>query len=237
MAAKGAYSSHLKVEGELERCRAEGHWDRMLELVRQLQAQGVPGGGGRKSSPSSRLVSLDTEDFGKLLLAEALLEQCLKENHAKIKDCSPLLEKNEQRISEAKNYLSSILTHGRLPPQYMCEAMLILGKLHYVEGSYRDAISMYARAGIDGMSMEHKPLYQMRLLSEAFVIKACLQLLGGTQSWWSEVLPGRPLLRTPSQLHRLALPPDREGGGSDRLFREGLLDRSGVPAGIGKDHK
>ncbi|XP_062065379.1 tetratricopeptide repeat protein 7A isoform X2 [Lepus europaeus] len=111
------------------------------------------------------------KDFGKLLLAEALLEQCLKENHAKIKDCMPLLEKNEQRMNEAKNYLSSILTHGRLPPQYMCEAMLILGKLHYVEGSYRDAISMYARAGIDGMSMEHKPLYQMRLLSEAFVIK------------------------------------------------------------------
>lgn len=56
-------------------------------------------------------------------------------------------------------------------PQYMCEAMLILGKLHYVEGSYRDAISMYARAGIDDMSMENKPLYQMRLLAEAFVIK------------------------------------------------------------------
>ena len=56
-------------------------------------------------------------------------------------------------------------------PQYLCEAMLILGKLHYVEGSYRDAISMYARAGIDDMSMENKPLYQMRLLAEAFVIK------------------------------------------------------------------
>ncbi|XP_064220122.1 tetratricopeptide repeat protein 7A isoform X4 [Aotus nancymaae] len=74
-------------------------------------------------------------------------------------------------MSEAKNYLSSILNHGRLSPQYMCEAMLILGKLHYVEGSYRDAISMYARAGIDDISMENKPLYQMRLLSEAFVIK------------------------------------------------------------------
>nr|XP_037862823.1 tetratricopeptide repeat protein 7A isoform X6 [Chlorocebus sabaeus] len=74
-------------------------------------------------------------------------------------------------MSEAKNYLSSILNHGRLTPQYMCEAMLILGKLHYVEGSYRDAISMYARAGIDDVSMENKPLYQMRLLSEAFVIK------------------------------------------------------------------
>lgn len=56
-------------------------------------------------------------------------------------------------------------------PQYMCEAMLILGKLHYVEGSYRDAVSMYARAGIDDIAMENKPLYQMRLLSEAFVIK------------------------------------------------------------------
>lgn len=56
-------------------------------------------------------------------------------------------------------------------PRHMCEAMLILGKLHYVEGSYRDAISMYARAGIDDLSMENKPLYQMRLLAEAFVIK------------------------------------------------------------------
>lgn len=70
--------------------------------------------------------------------------------------------------TSGKNLLTSSLS---LQPQYMCEAMLILGKLHYVEGSYRDAISMYARAGIDGMSMEHKPLYQMRLLAEAFVIK------------------------------------------------------------------
>uniref|UniRef100_A0A9L0SPT5 Tetratricopeptide repeat domain 7A n=1 Tax=Equus caballus TaxID=9796 RepID=A0A9L0SPT5_HORSE len=172
MAAKGAHGSHLKMESELERCRAEGHWDRMPELVRQMQTLVVPGGGGgRRASPSAAFTSLDTDDFGKLLLAEALLEQCLKENHAKIKDSIPLLEKNEPKINEARNYLSSILNQGRLLPQYMCEAMLILGKLHYVEGSYRDAISMYARAGIDDMCMENKPLYQMRLLAEAFVIK------------------------------------------------------------------
>lgn len=69
-------------------------------------------------------------------------------------------------------------------PQYMCEAMLILGKLHYVEGSYRDAVSMYARAGIDDISVENKPLYQMRLLSEAFVIKGSCERLFG--------LPRRP---------------------------------------------
>ncbi|XP_036291123.1 tetratricopeptide repeat protein 7A isoform X4 [Pipistrellus kuhlii] len=172
MAAKGAHGSHLKVEGELERCRAEGLWHRVPLLVRQMKALVVHGGvGNRRSLPSALFTSQDTDDFEKLLLAESLLEQCLKENNAKIKDFIPLLEKNEPKMNEAKNYLSSILNHGKLSPRYMCEAMLILGKLHYVEGSYRDAISMYARAGIDDMSMENKPLYQMRLLAEAFVIK------------------------------------------------------------------
>ncbi|XP_036081119.1 tetratricopeptide repeat protein 7A isoform X1 [Rousettus aegyptiacus] len=180
MAAKGAHGSHLKIESELERCRAEGHWDRMLELVRHMQSLVVPSGGGsRRAVPSAMVTSLDADDFGKLLLAEALLEQYLKENNTKIKDSIPLLEKNEPKMNDARSYLSSILNHGKLSPQYMREAMLILGKLHYVEGSYRDAISMYARAGIDNMSVENKPLYQMRLLAEAFVIKARLQLLGG----------------------------------------------------------
>ncbi|XP_006778690.1 PREDICTED: tetratricopeptide repeat protein 7A isoform X1 [Myotis davidii] len=172
MAAKGSHGSHLKVESELERCRAEGLWDRMPQLVRQMRALVLPSGGGSRRAISSALFTPpDTDDFGKLLLAESLLEQCLKENNAKIKDSIPLLEKNEPKMNEAKNYLSSILNHGKLSSRYMCEAMLILGKLHYVEGSYRDAISMYARAGIDDMSMENKPLYQMRLLAEAFVIK------------------------------------------------------------------
>ena len=55
------------------------------------------------------------DDLGKLLLAEALLEQCLKGNHAAIKDSIPLLEKNEPKMNEARNHLSSILNHGKLP--------------------------------------------------------------------------------------------------------------------------
>lgn len=58
-----------------------------------------------------------------------------------------------------------------LQPKYMTETMLILGKLHYVEGSYRDAISMYAKAGIDDLSTKDEPLYMLRLVAEAFVIK------------------------------------------------------------------
>ncbi|XP_060025809.1 tetratricopeptide repeat protein 7A isoform X3 [Lagenorhynchus albirostris] len=61
MAAKGAHGSHLKMESELERCRAEGHWDRMPELVRQMQTLVVPGGGGgRRASPNAVLTSVDT---------------------------------------------------------------------------------------------------------------------------------------------------------------------------------
>ncbi|XP_029449233.1 tetratricopeptide repeat protein 7A isoform X2 [Rhinatrema bivittatum] len=148
-------NSQLKLEAEIERCRAECQWDRLAAQARQLNPRGQEGG----------------DDFGNLLLAEALLELCLKENVAKLKDSTPLMEKYEPKMREAKRCLTSILNRGNLLPKYMTEAMLILGKLHYVEGSYRDAVSMYARAGIDDLPIEDEPLYQMRLVTEAFVIK------------------------------------------------------------------
>ncbi|NWV47194.1 TTC7A protein, partial [Daphoenositta chrysoptera] len=112
-----------------------------------------------------------SEDHGSMLLAEALLEECLKENFAKLKDSIPLSEKSEPKLSEAKQYLTNILSRGKLRPKYMTEAMLIVGKLHYVEGCYRDAISMYAKAGLDDLSTKDEPLYMLRLITEAFVIK------------------------------------------------------------------
>ncbi|XP_036607935.1 tetratricopeptide repeat protein 7A isoform X1 [Trichosurus vulpecula] len=172
MASKGTHSTHLKLESELERCRAEGHWERVPALVFQLQSIPNTSAGGRRAGTRSvSLAKQDIDDFGKLLLAEAMLEQCLKENVRDLKDSIPLLEKNQPKMYEAKKYLTSILNRGKLSPQHMREAMLILGKLHYVEGYYRDAVSMYARAGIDNMSVENRPLYHMRLVTEAFVIK------------------------------------------------------------------
>ncbi|XP_068795698.1 tetratricopeptide repeat protein 7A isoform X2 [Struthio camelus] len=167
MAAKGSHS-HVKLEGEIERCRAEGRWGRLHRLVRQLLP---PAGASRKAAAAAAGGAQDAEDYGSMLLAEALLEECLKENFAKLKDSVPLVEKNEPKLSEAKQYLTNILNRGKLRPKYMTEAMLILGKLHYVEGSYRDAISMYARAGIDDLSIGSEPLYMLRLVTEAFVIK------------------------------------------------------------------
>ncbi|KAM4771844.1 tetratricopeptide repeat protein 7A [Rhinophrynus dorsalis] len=147
--------SHLKLEAEIERCRAECQWERIPSLVKQFNPK----------------VQESNDDFANLLLAESLLELCLKENVAKLKDSIPLMESTEPKLHQAKNYLTGILNRGKLQPKHMTEAMLILGKLHYIEGSYRDAVSMYARAGIDDISLEDKPLYQMRLVTEAFVIK------------------------------------------------------------------
>lgn len=149
----------------MQRCRAEGQWQRLLQLVGQMRARAAsPGHKGAKGAPRS-------DDYANLLIAEALLELCLQENLAKIKDSVPLMEKNEPKISDAKQYLTGILNRGKLEPKDMTEAMLILAKLHYIEGSYKESISMYARAGLEDTVVEKKPLYMLRLLTEAFVIK------------------------------------------------------------------
>ncbi|XP_028580685.2 tetratricopeptide repeat protein 7A [Podarcis muralis] len=170
MAAKGSHF-HLKMEEAVERCRADCQWDTQLAVVEQMRTRAASprhkwakgGAAGAGAQPS--------DDYGNLLVAEALLELCLNENLAKIKDAVPLMEKSEPKMSDAKKYLTGILNRGKLPPKDLTEAMLILAKLHYVEGSYRDALSMYARAGLDDIAVEKKPLYMLRLLTEAFVIK------------------------------------------------------------------
>ncbi|XP_077138541.1 tetratricopeptide repeat protein 7A isoform X1 [Ranitomeya variabilis] len=147
--------SHLKLEAEIERCRAECQWEKILLLVRQLAPK----------------VQDTSDDFTNLLLAEALLELSLRENVAKLKFSIPLMESKEPKLHQAKKYLTGILNRGKLPPHNLTEALLILGKLHYCEGSYRDAISMYARSGFEHLSLDDEPLYKMRLFAEAFVIK------------------------------------------------------------------
>lgn len=43
--------------------------------------------------------------------------------------------------------------------------------MHYVQGRYRDAQGMCARAGVDDFTRHEQPVYQLRMLAEAFVIK------------------------------------------------------------------
>lgn len=58
-----------------------------------------------------------------------------------------------------------------LQPRYLNEALLMMGKVHYVQGRYRDAQGMCARVGLEELTQEDQPTYHLRLLAEAFVIK------------------------------------------------------------------
>uniref|UniRef100_A0AAY4DF55 Tetratricopeptide repeat protein 7 N-terminal domain-containing protein n=1 Tax=Denticeps clupeoides TaxID=299321 RepID=A0AAY4DF55_9TELE len=109
------------------------------------------------------------DDYGMLLLAEALLEECLLENIALLHCSTPLSE--QSKLGRAKAYLNNLLSRGRLEPRCLNEALLLMAKVHYAQGRYRDAQGMCARVGIDDLTRDGQPLYYLRLLAEAFVIK------------------------------------------------------------------
>ncbi|TRY88729.1 hypothetical protein DNTS_029667 [Danionella cerebrum] len=147
--------SQFRLEAEVDRCRAECQWDKIPSLVEQLAA--------------ARLH--EDDDYRTLLLAEAQLEECLIENMTLLKNSTPLTEHSQPKLARAKAHLDSILCRGRLEPHYLNEALLLLAKVHYVQGCYRDAQGMCARAGVDDFSQNEQPVYQLRMLAEAFVIK------------------------------------------------------------------
>lgn len=147
--------SQYRLEAEVDRCRSECQWDKIPSLVEQLAA--------------ARLH--DDDDYRTLLLAEALLEECLLENMTLLKNSTPLTEHSQLKLARAKAQLDSILCRGHLEPHYLNEALLLLAKVHYVQGRYRDAQGMCARAGVDDFTHQDQPVYQLRMLAEAFVIK------------------------------------------------------------------
>ncbi|XP_066552512.1 tetratricopeptide repeat protein 7A [Amia ocellicauda] len=154
MSARLSFSQY-RLEAELERCRGECQWDKIPGLVEQLASARIH----------------EDDDYGTLLLAEALLEESLAENAAQLQSSTALEDHDQPKLSKAKDLLNSVLNRGKLQPRHMTEALVLLAKLHYVQGRYRDAQGMCARAGTEELASDGQPLYQVRLLAEAFVIK------------------------------------------------------------------
>ncbi|XP_037126937.1 tetratricopeptide repeat protein 7A isoform X1 [Syngnathus acus] len=144
-----------RLEAELDRYRAECQWDRIPPVVEHMQAARMH----------------EDDDYGTLLLAEALLEESLQENTDLLRSSIPLMDKMQPRLCRAKSYLNILLSRGRLTPRYLNEALLLMAKVHYVQGSHRDARGMCARVGLEELTQDDQPIYHLRLLAEAFVIK------------------------------------------------------------------
>ncbi|KAJ3610310.1 hypothetical protein NHX12_022403 [Muraenolepis orangiensis] len=153
-AAKSLFR-RLESAAEIERHRAECQWDMIPALIDQLLTARIH----------------EDDDYGILLLAEALLEECLQENMDLLRSSTPLVDKNQVKLCRARGHLNTILSRGRLSPRYLNEALLLMAKVHYVHGRYRDAQGMCARVSIEELTQDEQPIYHLRLLAEAFVIK------------------------------------------------------------------
>uniref|UniRef100_A0A7N4PZG5 Tetratricopeptide repeat protein 7B n=1 Tax=Sarcophilus harrisii TaxID=9305 RepID=A0A7N4PZG5_SARHA len=155
MATKKAGS---RLETEIERCRSECQWERIPELCKQL---------------SAKLIAND--DMAELLLGESKLEQFLKENPFK-QGASP--RGPRPKLTEVRKHLTAALDRGNLKSEFLQESNLIMAKLNYVEGDYKEALNIYDRVGLDDLTLTGVPPYRLRMIAEAFSTKGlCLEKL------------------------------------------------------------
>ncbi|KAM3871515.1 tetratricopeptide repeat protein 7B isoform 4-T4 [Diretmus argenteus] len=151
-----ARKSGSRLETEIERCRSEGQWDKIPELVRQL---------------SAKLISND--DLGELLLGECKLQSYLKENPIK-QGASP--RGLRPKLVEVRKHLNAALDRGNLKADYLQEASLLMAKLCYVEGDYREALGHYSRVNMDDLPLVGAPVYRLSMIAEAYATKGlCLE--------------------------------------------------------------
>ncbi|NWR14422.1 TTC7B protein, partial [Emberiza fucata] len=116
-----------------------------------------------------------TDDMAELLLGESKLEQYLKENTLKHSN-SP--RGPQPKLTEVRKHLTAALDRGNLKPEFLQEANLIMAKLNYVEGDYKEALNTYARVGVDDLQLTAVPPYRLRMIAEAYSTKGlCLEKL------------------------------------------------------------
>ncbi|CAI5695447.1 unnamed protein product [Oreochromis niloticus] len=168
-----ARKSGSRLETEIERCRSEAQWDKIPELVRQL---------------SAKLISND--DLGELLLGECKLQTYLKENPIK-QGTSPRVQR--PKLLEVRKHLTAALDRGNLKPDYIQEASLLMAKLCYVEGEYKDALGHYSKVNLDDMQLAGAPVYRLSMIAESYATKGlCLEKVPAASPSLSNKNTGSP---------------------------------------------
>uniref|UniRef100_A0A8C9A3J3 Tetratricopeptide repeat domain 7B n=1 Tax=Prolemur simus TaxID=1328070 RepID=A0A8C9A3J3_PROSS len=115
------------------------------------------------------------DDMAELLLGESKLEQYLKE-HPLRQGASP--RGPRPQLTEVRKHLTAALDRGNLKSEFLQESNLIMAKLNYVEGDYKEALNIYARVGLDDLPLTSSPPYRLRVIAEAYATKGlCLEKL------------------------------------------------------------
>ncbi|KAH0502428.1 Tetratricopeptide repeat protein 7B [Microtus ochrogaster] len=113
--------------------------------------------------------------MAELLLGESKLEQHLKEKPLR-QGASP--RGPRPQLTEVRKHLTAALDRGNLKSEFLQESNLIMAKLNYVEGDYKEALNIYARVGLDDLPLTAVPPYRLRMIAEAYATKGlCLEKL------------------------------------------------------------
>ncbi|XP_043998490.1 tetratricopeptide repeat protein 7B-like isoform X2 [Gambusia affinis] len=146
-------SSGSPLETEFQRCRSEGRWEQIPQLVQRL--------------------TKSKADLAELLLGESKLQAYLKE-HPITRDSSP--PGTQVELVEVKNHLTAAMDRGNLRADYLQEASLLMAKLCYIEGEHSEALSHYSQVNLDDLQLVGAPVYRLSMIAEAYATKGmCLE--------------------------------------------------------------
>lgn len=145
----------VRLETDIEKCREEGNWKKVIELSDQLKI---------KHSTQGPLCNF--------LLGEGKLELFLEEY--------PPLESNISKakagLIDAKRCLLIAAGEQGAKAGVSLDAHLLLGKLHYAMGCYEDALKHFIEADLQSLTEKSLPSRSLRIVAESYAVKGlCLE--------------------------------------------------------------
>lgn len=150
-------SHTLRIESEIDRNREEGNWKKVIELAEHLKVQ----------YPSN-------ECLANFLCGEGRLESFLEQTPP----IDANINKARNGLAETRRYLMLAANEKDKQALVVLDAHLLLGKLHYAMGMYKDALHHYQQAELDTLTEKQLPCRSLRIIAESYAIKGlCLERL------------------------------------------------------------
>ncbi|XP_014242615.1 tetratricopeptide repeat protein 7B isoform X2 [Cimex lectularius] len=148
-------SKGVRLETDIEKCREESNWKKVIELSDQLKS---------KHSSQGPLCNF--------LMGEGKLEMFLEE-------CPPLecnVNKAKVGLCPAKKCLLIAAGDLGVKAGVALDAHLLLGKLHYATGQYEDSLKHYMEADLQSLTEKSLPSRSLRIVAESYAVKGlCLE--------------------------------------------------------------
>ncbi|KAK9502249.1 hypothetical protein O3M35_011053 [Rhynocoris fuscipes] len=145
----------IRLEIDIEKCREESNWKKVIELSDQLKW---------KHNTQGPLCNF--------LLGEGKLELFLEE-------CPPLesnISKAKSGLSEAKKCLLIAAGEQGVKAGVALDAHLLLGKLHYAMGMYEEALKHFMEADLQSLTEKSLPSRSLKIVAESYAVKGlCLE--------------------------------------------------------------